>query len=177
MAPSLFINTLLRVSRSPPCGAACRVCGAPAKRFHRFELPLLCSLQKSEMQGPYSLKARIHWRMHSINSIYLQIDGSDVVGAVCETRGSSSKASAFSIWYCPKMPRTAANRKVTRRLVKTIQMCASSEADAQRIVAAVRARCGVHSQGATPRRVLVIINPHSGRSRCSHFILLHPKLH
>ncbi len=93
-----------------------------------------------------------------------QIPAGDIVGALLEGKDGGEPSPGFRIWYCPRLRGSQAGGKPARRLLKTGEMRARSAGDAQRIVRAIRARA-VHASGE--RRIVVIINPKSGRGRCA----------
>ena len=86
------------------------------------------------------------------------------MGALLEGEDGGEPSPGFRIWYCPRLRGSQAGGKPARRLMKTGEMRARSAGDAQRIVRAIRARA-VPASGE--RRIVVIINPKSGRGRCA----------
>eukprot|EP00891_Asterochloris_glomerata_P009476 jgi/Astpho2/9476/Aster-01729 len=85
-----------------------------------------------------------------------QIPASDVLGATLES------ATSFRVWYCPFKSRQSA--KAVRVLKHSWECACSSEADAQAAVSLLQ-RLSCHGGQPVSRRVLVIINPKSGRGQ------------
>ncbi len=95
------------------------------------------------------------------------------MGALLEGEDGGEPSPGFRIWYCPRLRGSQAGGKPARRLLKTGEMRARSAGDAQRIVRAVRARA-VPTSGE--RRIVVIINPKSGRGRYATVLCRAPPL-